>query len=46
MLHLPDRRWADFECDDESVPKVKYAFVNIGNMGDLQKDQTCGEFQL
>ncbi|KAK1925386.1 hypothetical protein DB88DRAFT_450919 [Papiliotrema laurentii] len=28
-------------CDDDSVPKVKYNFVSIGDLGERQKDETC-----
>jgi hypothetical protein len=31
------------KCDDESVPQMKYNFVPIGDLGNLQKDETCGE---
>jgi len=26
------------------VPKVKYSFKSIGELGDLQKDEVCGEW--
>ena len=34
---------AYLQCDDESVPKVKYSFKSIGELGELQKDEVCGE---
>lgn len=30
------------QCDDDSVPQVKYNFKGIGDLGDLQKDEMTG----
>ena len=34
------------QCDDESVPKMKYNFTSIGSLEELQKDEMCGESAL
>ncbi len=34
------------QCDDESVPQVKYSFQGIGDLGELQKDELCGECDM
>lgn len=31
------------QCDDESVPQVKYNFKRVDELGDLAKDELCGE---
>jgi len=33
---------ADHQCDDESVPQVKFNFKGIGELGELQKDEMTG----
>lgn len=35
---------ADSQCDDDSVPQVKFNFKGIDELGELQKDEMTGMF--
>ena len=42
--HFPDRRLNWLQCQDADVPVIRYHFVNLSTLLDLQKEAICGMF--